>query len=178
MAHPDRTINILHDPGSGRRCTVRIEHTVHAEVAVMFPFPVIAAIGIGSVRVQDRMVHHLPDTASHQVIISINLFPVAFCITWADPHCMRIFAQKIRSVAQLPHLISFFSDLMHSPDRRIHLASHIIGFLLRMDRALIVNRKLRMFLQIIIHPVGIVNPARFISEAPHNHGHVSLVTLV
>ena len=178
MPHPDRTIYKPHDPGPGGRGTIRIKHAVHTEIAVMLPLPVITAIGISAVRVTYRMINHLPHTAAHQIVVCIDFLPIPFRVSRSYPHGVRIFTEEIGPVAQFPYPVSLLTDGMHPLDRRIHLAPHIVGLFLRVNRTLIVHRQVRMLFQIVIHPVRIINAARLIPQAPQNHRHVSLVTLV
>ena len=91
---------------------------------------------------------------------------------------MRVFAEEIRSVAELLYFVLLFTYLMHALRRRIHLARNIIGLLFCMYGAFIVHRKSRILLQIFVFLVCIVRTARLVAKAPHHDGRMHLVSLI
>ncbi len=166
---------MFNDPCPGGGSPIRIKNAVHTEIAVMLPLPMVAAVGVAAVRVQHRMVHHLPDTAAHQVIIPVDLLPVALRIAGSYAHGMGVFAEEIGPIAELGYISCTLSHLMHLFHGRIHLAAHIVGSAPGMDHALIVDGQIGSLFQIAVHSVRIAPAAGFVAQAPHNDGRMELI---
>ena len=180
MAHPYGPVNEADDLRAHRRAPVRIKDAIHTEIAIMHPFTMIPSIGIAAIRLLDRVIYHFPHTATHQVVIFVDFLPIAFGISRADSHRMRIFTQKIRPVVQALLLPSMLSHFMHIMDTRVHFAAHIIGLTARMDRAFIMNRKLAALFQEAIHRVCIIISSCLIAQRPHDNRSIrmNLVPLI
>ena len=144
MAHADRSVDKADDLGACGRCAVGIEQTVYTEVSVMSPLAVVAAVRVASVLMKDRVIDHLPYTASDQVVVFVDLFPVSFRVAGSDAHSMCVLAHEIRSVVELLLLTAVLTHIVDHLYRRIHLAAHIICDTLAMDSALVVNRQIRL----------------------------------
>ena len=115
------------------------------------------------------MVYHLPYTAAHQVVILVDFLPVSFRVAGAYAHGMRVFAHKVRTIVKSCLSPCMLTDVMDHLDARIHLTADIIGNSLAVDRALIVNRKVRVCFEEFIHGIRIVVAAGFVSERPHDN---------
>ena len=174
MADAYRTVDKADDLRAGGRSPVRIKEPVHAEVAVVLPLPVVTAVGVASVLVQHRVVHHFPDAAADQVVVSVDLLPVGLGISRSDAHGMRVFAQEIRPVVERFLLSLMDSDVMDHLNARIHLAADVVGDPAAVDGALVVDRESGVRLQVVVHRVGVGISAGFISQAPHHDGRVGV----
>ena len=141
ISHANRSVDEADDFCSDRRRAVRIEHAVHTEVAVMLPLAVVPSVGIGSVRMENRMVHHFPDTAAHQVIIVIDFLPVCFCIAGTHSHGVGIFTEEIRPVVEALLFSAVLADPVHLLHRWVHLAAYIIRLPFAVDSALVMHGK-------------------------------------
>ena len=141
MRHADRPVNKPDNLGAGRGLPVRIEHTVNAEIAVMLPLAVVPSVGIGSVRMENRMVHHFPDTAAHQIIIVIDFLPVCFGIAGTHTHGVGIFTEEIRPVVEALLFSAVLADPVHLLHRWVHLAAYIIRLPFAVDSALVMHGK-------------------------------------
>ena len=113
-AHSYRPVDEPGDLCSCRRAAVRIEHAVHAEVAIVLPLAVVAAVGIASVLMKNSVVYHLPDAASDETVVVVDLFPVVLHAARANAHGMRVFAEEIRPVTELLYLVFLLAYLMHA----------------------------------------------------------------
>ena len=174
ISHANRSVDEADDFCSDRRRAVRIEHAVHAEVPVMLPLAVIASVGITSVLMEYGVIHHLPDTSAHQIVIVIDFLPVRFRIAGTDSHRVGILTHKVRPVIQALHLSSVLTGPVHHIHARIHLAAHIVSLPLTVDRALVVDRNIRLRSQVVVHCIRIVITARLVAEGPHNYGSIGM----
>ena len=178
MPHANGPVNVAHNMRAHRRRTVRIEHTVNAEVQIMHIFPMIAAIGVAAILMKHRMVTHFPYASAHKVIIGIDLVPIAFDTTGSNTHSVGILTQEIRAVIQLLFLACmgrYFVDLL---DRCIHFTANIIGNAGTVDHALVVDRRFGILFKPGIHGIHIFIAASLVAKAPHNDRCVGLVTTI
>ena len=146
----------------------------------MFPFTVIAAIGVAAVLVQHGVIDHLPHAAAHQIIVLVDLLPVGLRVAGADAHGVRILAHEIGAIVEWFLPAAMFAHIMHHLHRRIHFAAHIVGNALAMHGALIMHGQVRVLMQVLRHGVGVVVAARLIAQAPHKDAGVAvnLVALI
>ncbi len=79
----------------------------------MFPFAVVAAIGVAAVCVQNGMIYHLPHAAAHQVIVIIDFLPVGFGVAGANAHGVGVLAHEIWAVVELVLSAAIFADIVH-----------------------------------------------------------------
>ena len=174
ISYTDRSVNEAYDFCSDRRRAVRIEHAVHTEVPVMLPLAVVTAVGITSVLMKYGVIHHLPDTSAHQIVILINFLPVRFRIAGTDAHRVGILTHKVRPVIQALHLPSVLPGLVHHIHTRIHLTANIVSLTLAVNCALIVDRNIGLRSQEIVHCVCIVVAACLVAEGPHNNRSIGM----
>ena len=91
---------------------------------------------------------------------------------------MSVLAEEVWSVDELLHFVCLLAYLVYLFLGRIHLARHIIGFLLGMYRALIVHRQSRELLQVIVFLVGVMCAACLVAKAPHHDRRMHLIPLI
>ena len=93
---------------------------------------------------------------------------------------MGILTHKVRPVIQALHLSSVLTGPVHHIHARIHLAAHIVRLPLTVDRALVVDRNIRLRSQVVVHCIRIVITARLVAKGPHNYGSigVELIALI
>ena len=115
------------------------------------------------------MIHHLPDAATHQIVIAIDFLPVCFRIPGADSHSMCIFTEKIRSVIQAFLLPAVLANHVHLRHGRIHFTADIIRLSPAVDSAFIVHRQWRTCLQIVIHGIRVAVSAGLVAQRPQDN---------
>ncbi len=180
MAEPDGPVDEFDDFRAGGGLAVGVEHAVDTEVAVVDILPVVAAVGVGAVRVEDRMVHHLPDAAADQVVVAVDLLPVGLRVAGTDAHGVRVFAHEVRAVVHRGLFALVLADVAQLFDRRVHVGADIVGDALAVYRALIVDRQGGLRLQPGVHGVRVVVATGLVAEGPHDDRRVraDLVPLV
>ena len=141
VAYADGAVDEFYDPCAHRGPPVGIEHPVHAEVPVVLPLPVVAAVGEAAVLVQHGMVRHLPDAAAHEVVVPVDLLPVGLRVSGADAHGVGILAHEIGPVVEGLLLSLMLAHVVQHFDAGVHLAAHVIGDLFAVNGALVVDRK-------------------------------------
>ena len=124
------------------------------------------------------MIHHFPDAAAKQIVVTIDQLPVILHTAGADAHCVGIFAEEIRPVIQLFFPSCMGGNLRHLCDGRIHFTSHVIGMPDGMNDALIMNRQIGMLLDPCVHTVRIAIAARLVAKAPHDDGSMRPVPVI
>ena len=165
---PDGAVDEAELTRAGGGAAVRVEQAVHAEVPVVLPFPVVAAVGIASVGVEDGVIHHLPDAAAHQIVVFVDLLPIGLCVAGADAHCMGVLAEEVGAVVErpfLPPVLADGPDLFHG---RVHLAADVIGDPLVVDDALIVDGQAGVGLEIGVHRIRVAVSAGLVAEGPED----------
>ena len=178
MLYPDGTVNMADDFCARGRCSIRVEYTVNTEIAIVRPFSVVTAIGIGAIGLPHRMVYHFPDTSAHKIVILVNHLPVFLHGTGADAHSVGIFAEEIRPVIQLLLAASVLTHLLHLFYRRIHLAANIIGYPFAVDGTFIMNGQICALFQPVIHHIGIMIATSFVTQTPHDHTGAVLIPAI
>ena len=156
---------------------VRVEDAVHAEVAVVLPLPVVAAVGVAAVRVEHGVVDHLPHAAAHQGVEGVDLPPVVLDATRAHAHGVRVLAEEVRPVVEAPRGRAALAHAPHALDGGVHLAPHVVGAAQRVDGTLVVHGQARARPDELVHGVGVAAAARLVAQAPHDHARVQLVAL-
>ena len=180
VGDPDGTVDKADDLRACGGLPVGIEKTVHAEVAVMAPLTVVAAVGIGTVLMQHGMVCHLPYAAAHEAVIFVDLLPVGFGIAGAYAHGVGILAEEIGPVVEALLLPLLFPHVVDHLYGRIHLAAHVVADPSAVDGGFIVDRKIGVVLQVLVHGIGVAIASGFVAQAPHDDGGIAvdLVPLV
>ena len=96
------------------RCAVRINESVHAEVAVVRILIVVAAVCVHLFAFDrfshvDRVVTPLPYKAAAHLLLTVDQFKIVLEISRAVAHRMAVFAHDIRLIPVLHQL--FFNLL-------------------------------------------------------------------
>ena len=112
--HAHRTIHVFKFHQPRMRCAVRINKSVHAEVAVVRILVVVAAVRVHLLSLDrfshiNRVVAPLPDKAAAHLLLAVDQFKVIFKISRAVAHRMAVFAHDIRLI---PVLNQLFFDLL------------------------------------------------------------------
>ncbi len=180
MRHTDGAVDEAYDLRPGGRTPVGVEQAIHAEVAVVLPLAVVAAVGVAAVLVQDRVIDHLPYAAAHEIVVVVYLLPICLCVAGADAHGVGVLAQEIRPVVETLLLPPVLAHVVHHLDAGVHLAAHVVCLPLAVDGALVVDGQGGAGLQPVVHRVGVVIAAGLVAERPHDDGRVrvELVALV
>ena len=180
MRNPDRAVDKADDLRADRWLAVGIKDAVDAEISVVLPLAVVAAVGEAAVGMAHRVIDHLPDAAAHEIVVGVDFLPVGLGIAGTDTHRVRVLAKEVRPVIERRLLAAVLADLMYILHARVHLAADIIGDALAVHRTLVVHRQCGVRLQIVVHRVGIRIAAGLVAERPHDNGRigVKLIALI
>ena len=113
IGDPDWAVNVLEFEKSCVWSAIRIDQTVHAEVAIVYDFPVVASICV-HILVVCRLalvysvVAPLPHKAAACGIVAVKELEIVLQITGTVAHGMAVFAQDVRFVAVAIYIFSHF----------------------------------------------------------------------
>ena len=164
---PDGPVEVTHDPGPGRWAAVRVEETVHAEVSVVGPFPVIAAVAVAAVGVEHRVIDHLPHAAAQEIVVGVDELPVGLGVAGAHAHGVGVLAEEVGPVVQRRVLAPMLGHGQHVLGLRVHLAAHVVGLSPAVDDGLVVDGQGGPGLEPAVHGVGVFGAAGLVAQGPH-----------
>ena len=118
------------------------------------------------------MIRHLPDTAAHEIIVTVNFPPVGFHISGADAHGVGVLAHKIGAVVEPFLFPPPFSHIVNHLHCWVHLTAHVVGLPLAVNGAFVMDRQGRAGFQVIIHCVGVAIASGLVAQRPHDNGSV------
>ena len=119
-----RAIDILKLQQPGVRAAVGVDQTVHAEVAVMRPLIVVAAViidaaAVGHLPFINTVVAPFPQETADQAVMALNELEVILQIAGAVAHAVAVLAHDIGFVR---FVVQIF---LNAFERRVHIAEHI-----------------------------------------------------
>ncbi len=115
-------IFIFQQPGMG--CTVRVYQPIHAEVAVMDCFPMVAAVQVHRFPIPclpmcNCMVAPFPDKAPAHPVVALDHLEIILKIPWPVSHAVAVFHQQ-EGLAPV-----FFQIFRNLRQRRVHPAVQV-----------------------------------------------------
>ena len=119
-----RAIDVLELQQPGVRAAVGVDQTVHAEIAVMRPLIVVAAViidvaAVGHLPFIDTVVAPFPQETADQAVMALNELEVILQIAGAVAHAVAVLAHDIGFVRLVVQIF------LHAFERRVHIAEHI-----------------------------------------------------
>ena len=125
------------------RGTIRVNEAIHAEIAVVRVFSVVAAVGIFFLSVNrlakiNCMVAPFPDKAAAGTVIGLDDFKIVFKIARAVAHRMAVFTHDKRLGAVSFKVSMDVRDCRVHPAEQIQIAEIIFAFIRDMPCALIM----------------------------------------
>jgi len=110
--NPNRTIDIFIFQQSRMRCTIRIDKSVHTEIAIMNGFSMIPTVIISGLSIFcrsmcDCMITPLPYKTSTHTVILMNHLKIIFKISWSISHTVAVFHQQKRFASIIFQIIFY-----------------------------------------------------------------------
>ena len=180
---------------------IRIDQSVHAEIAVVRHLAEVAAVGVvrvgqGGFAGRHRVVDELPDATAHEVVVRIDQIPVVLKTSGTVAHGVRVFTQEQGLVKHRPVEIgclnllrrgvhSAFDVNMRTPqgtaDLPVGFSLHVAvqpvgipaGYVLAVDEIVPVAA-----VQILRHFVLVAPDTGLVAQRPHQHRGMVLVPLI
>ena len=124
MGHARWAVNVFELQQAGVGAAIRVNKAVHAEIAIVGPLAVVAAIikdgaPILGFAFVDAMVAPFPQQAAHETGMTLDKLEVIFQVAGAVTHAMAVFAHQVRLVRLL------VKERLNAFQGRIHVAEQI-----------------------------------------------------
>ena len=98
--YPDRTVDILILHNASVGAAIRIDQSIHTEVAVVGIFAVVAAVpvhrfAVGRLPLVNSMVAPFPNKPAAHTLVLLDELPVVFQISRPVAHCVSVFTHQV-----------------------------------------------------------------------------------
>ena len=165
------------------RCTIRIDKSVHTEIAIMNGFSMIPTVIISGLSIFcrsmcDCMITPLPYKTSTHTVILMNHLKIIFKISWSISHTVAVFHQQKRFASIIFQIIFYLLQWWIHPAVKIQIVIIICNIIITVSCTFVLCDPIRIK---ILCPskclFKIASICTFISHRPHYNAGTVFVPL-